>query len=123
VINQTIQLARENTTEYNHKVACIITDKRGNVISQGMNSNKSHPIQAKFAKLVGKEEKIYLHAEISALVKCHKEPHTIYVARITQAGNMGIAKPCLICQEAIRQAGVKFVVYTDDNDTVTRHEV
>ena len=123
MINRAIQIANENQTEYNQKVGCVITDKRGNVLSEGMNSNKSHPIQARFAKLVGKEEKIFLHAEISALVKCRGEPHTIYIARVTQAGHMGRAKPCTICEEAIRQSGIEFVVYTDDDEMVTRYEV
>lgn len=123
MINRAIQLAKENQTEYNQKVGCVITDKRGNIMSEGLNSSKSHPIQARFAKLVGLDEKIYLHAEISALVKCQGEPHTIYIARVTQAGYLGKAEPCPICEEAIRQSGAKFVVFTDDNNMVTRREI
>ena len=46
-----------------------IYDKRGNILSIGYNSyTKSHPYQAKLAALVDEPYKIYLHAEIQAIV-------------------------------------------------------
>ena len=48
----------------------MIYDRKGNVLSIGQNSYiKSHPLQAEHAKLTGNEDKIFLHAEIHAIVK------------------------------------------------------
>lgn len=79
-----------------------------------MNKLKTHPRQAHYAKQNGRNEKIYLHAEISALIKCREEPHTIYVGRIMKTGMAGMCKPCPICEQAIREAGAKYIVYTNE---------
>lgn len=100
-------------SDYSIRIGCVVTNKRGRIISQGFNQLKSHPKQARYAKLHGKCEKIFLHAEISALVRCREEPHTIYVGRIMKNGLPGMCKPCPICEAAIREAGVKYMIYTD----------
>ena len=96
------------------KVGALLIHKN-KVITQGVNQDtKSHPLQARLAEAVGLGEKIYLHAEISALVKCKSEVDTIVVARL--GGHSGDeirnAKPCKICELAIREAGIKNVYYT-----------
>ncbi len=51
-------------------VVATVYDKQGNVVSVGYNSYiKTHPLQAKLACRCGQPEKVYLHAEIAALVK------------------------------------------------------
>jgi tRNA(Arg) A34 adenosine deaminase TadA len=89
-------------------------DRKNKVISVGLNSyNKSHPIQAHFAKLAGLPEKEYLHSEIQALVRCKDRiPHKLTVERYDSEGNPAIAKPCPICAKAIKAYGVKMVEYT-----------
>jgi deoxycytidylate deaminase len=74
--------------------------------------DKTHPVQAKYAKRVGAHEAIYLHAEISALVRCRHKPHAIYIARVLRNGDVGYAKPCPICELAIKEAGIREVHYT-----------
>jgi len=102
-----------------HLVSAVITDSCGKIISKASNSyNKTHPLQAKHACKTSKPDKIYLHAEIAALVKCHKMPHTLYVFRFLRDGNMALAKPCPVCDLALREAGVKKVIYTSDSGLV-----
>jgi len=94
------------------RIGCVITNKHGRIISKGHNMMKTHPMQKRYAVKAGNEEAIYLHAEISALVKCREDPHTIYISRRMRNGSTGLAKPCPICQMAIEEAGIKNIVYT-----------
>ena len=98
------------------KVGALLLHKN-KVITQGVNQDtKSHPLQARLAEAAGLGEKIYLHAEISALVKCKSEVDTIVVARL--GGHSGDelrnAKPCPICALALKQAGIEHIYYTTD---------
>lgn len=88
--------------------------KHGTLISRSTNSyTKTHPLQAHFAKLSGKPNATYLHAELAALLKCGKrQPYSIHVERYKCDGTTGLAKPCSICERAIKAWGVKYVTYT-----------
>lgn len=123
MIKRAIELARDNPEE-KHKHACVIIDKKGNIISEGANTlSKSHPVQAHWAKKARKEKCIWLHAEIHALVKCHETPYALFVARIMRNGNIGMSKPCKICQAAIQTAGVQIVTYTTANGDTESYEL
>ena len=93
-----------------------IYDKRGVILSKGTNSySKTHPLQQTFAKRAGREEAIYLHAEIAALVKLRntkKKAHRIVVERYNHKGQPVNAKPCEICQLALETAGIKIIEHT-----------
>ena len=98
-----------------HEVAATIYDKRGRILSVGRNSYvKTHPFQARLAKRTGNPAKEYLHAEISALVRCRsvREPYRILVTRYGHGGIPRNARPCEICALAIREAGIKVVEHT-----------
>ena len=58
--------------------------------------------------------KIYLHAEIDAIVRCRclDQAHKMLILRYDRAGKPRLAKPCKICQSAIREAGIDHVEYT-----------
>lgn len=43
---------------------------------------------------------------------------TIYVARLTKSGSMGMAKPCERCQQLLLENGVCTVVFTEPNGVV-----
>lgn len=109
-----------NSSNGDFKVAAFLTDKQGNIISKGVNSyTKTHPMQAEYAEKSGHEEKIYLHAEIAALVKAKKKPYAIYIARKFKNEEFALAKPCPVCSLALKEAGVKKVVYTTDEGSIT----
>ncbi|NJO92161.1 MAG: hypothetical protein HC831_26735 [Chloroflexia bacterium] len=97
-----------------HKIVAKCLDSKGRVISVATNSyKKTHPIQAHFAKMVGHPERIYLHAEIRAILRAgDKQIHTIEVSRINSQGNLALAKPCPVCMAAIKAYGIKFVKWS-----------
>jgi len=98
-----------------YKITATVLDKRGKVLAVASNSyQKTHPYQFKLAKKVGFPDKIYLHAEISAIIKAQKVgvPYKIIIERYKANGEPANAKPCRVCEEAIKEAGIKFVEYT-----------
>lgn len=96
-----------------HRVTAIVYDKRGRVLSVGENSySKTHPEQARFALLAGEPLKQFLHAEVLALIRCKGKPYKIKVERMNRKGTLMLAKPCPICELAIKQAGIKFIEYS-----------
>lgn len=99
------------------RVAAVVTDKRGRILSIGQNSyTKTHPLQAHYAEKVNDPLAICLHAEISALSLLSdnekKKAHKIFVARVMKDGSTGLAAPCPICQAAIKDFNIKSVEYT-----------
>ncbi len=98
-----------------HNITAIIYDKRGRVLSIGKNSYiKTHPYQKELACKCGFPDRIFIHAEIQAILKCKnlENAHTIFVSRYSANGKPLNAKPCPICTEAIRLANIKIVKYT-----------
>lgn len=106
-----INMGRRQTQD----ITAVIYDKKGRVISVGKNSYvKTHPRQAKHANKVGLPEKIFLHAEMDAIIRCRDlgRAHKIVVTRITKKGRYGNAKPCPVCQSAIKEARIQNVEWT-----------
>lgn len=99
-----------------HTLTAKCFDKRGRLLSEAVNRyDKTHPVQAYFAKKVGHASKIYLHAEIHAILKAGgKEIHRIEISRYSKVGNQLLAKPCPVCMEAIRAYGIKEVSWSID---------
>lgn len=88
--------------------------KNGRVLAVAFNNyEKSHPIQHHFANLVGEPDKIFIHAEISAILKSGKNKiHRISVERYGNTGNPLPANPCKVCEAAIRAYGIIVVEHT-----------
>ena len=102
-----------STKKYN--LTAIIYDKKGSILSIGYNSYvKTHPLQALYAKNVGEPKKVFLHAEVDAIIKCKnpKKAHKIIVFRHNKDGSYGFAKPCNICVEALSKTNIKVIEYT-----------
>ena len=100
-----------------YHVISTIRDKRGRVLSVGYNSySRTHPLQAKLAEACGLPEKIYLHAEISSILKLKgkalQRAHSITVERYDSEGNPANASPCPICAKAIDAVGISVVHHT-----------
>ena len=106
------------------QIKSTIYDKRGRVLAIGTNSyTKSHPKQAKYAALAGREQAIYLHSEIAAIIKLKDKQslaHSIMIERYGRNGEELLAKPCEICSLALEMAGIEIVEYTgqygEDNE-------
>ena len=96
-------------------IKAIIYDKRGRVLSIGENSyQKTHPMQARHVESVGLPFKIFLHAEVHAILKCRdlKRAHKIAVFRFDSDGDPVNAHPCPVCMSAIREAGIGYIEFT-----------
>ena len=100
---------------------------RNRIVSVGINSMKSHPLQAKYSK---NEHAIFLHAEVAAIKNALREMDVddlskceLYIARVkkekpfTKKFVWGLSKPCAGCERAIAEFGLKRTIYTcDDGD-------
>jgi tRNA(Arg) A34 adenosine deaminase TadA len=97
-----------------HFILAKCYDKRGKLLSVGFNSyTKSHPLMKELAKEVGHPDQIYLHAEISAILRAKDHTiHRITVERYNARGLPAPAAPCPICQRAIKMFGIKIVEHT-----------
>lgn len=96
-------------------MTAIIYDKRGRVLSVGSNSYvKTHPMMAVHARRAGEPHKVFLHAEVAAIVRCKdlSKAHTMSIFRYLEDGSPASARPCTICCSAIKEAGIKFVEHT-----------
>lgn len=96
------------STHPQHKVSAIVV--RGNrIFSTGFNKIQSHPRSNSYDNM--------LHAEVSALIGLDYKTTkgaTIYVFREKKTGELGISKPCPNCEVAIRNAGIKKVIYSSE---------
>ncbi len=97
------------------EITAICYDKRGRILSIGRNSYiKTHPLQARLAKEVGQGNRIFLHAEMAAILKV-KDWSKIHKMTVVRLNNKGIpmnATPCEICQKAIQLANIRYVEHT-----------
>lgn len=97
--------------------------KRGEVVSVGVNRNKTHPLQKKYSK---NPDSIKLHAEIDSIVRSLRsievddfEKCDLYVCRVKWKGKKisklwGSSNPCRGCMKAIEAFNIQRVFYTLD---------
>ena len=99
-----------------HQITAMVRDRKGKVIGVGRNSYvKTHPLMQQAAEATKScSERIYLHAEVAALLKVRdwSKAHSIEVFRFTKDGKPALAKPCACCQFIINQTGIKEVIHT-----------
>lgn len=92
-----------------HIIKALIYNKKGRILSIGENCYlKTHPLQKKMAIAAGQPERIYLHAEIAALVKLKnwEKVFRIVITRFTADGKPANAKPCPCCMNLLNKLGV-----------------
>lgn len=95
------------------KITALAYDRRGKLLSLGTNSYiKTHPLAGYYGRKSGVPEKVFLHAELDALIKARGKVHRLVVTRYDAAGNPVNSKPCAACQLAIKDYGVKHVTHT-----------
>jgi hypothetical protein len=54
-----------------------------------------------------------LHAEVDLILRCDKVPEKIRVMRFMKDGTRTMARPCVHCQNFLKHAGVKTVMFTN----------
>lgn len=109
-----INIVCKESVKQRHVIKAYCYDKRGRLISSAENNyEKTHPLQAYFAKKVGHAERIYLHAEILAILKAKEIPiHKIKIERYGKRGTLLPSMPCPICMEAIKTFKITNIEYT-----------
>ncbi|EKD89679.1 MAG: hypothetical protein ACD_33C00008G0005 [uncultured bacterium] len=110
-----------------HSLIAIIRDKKGNILSIGKNlhlinnklSYKSHPYMRQLAFKENGEDskKIFLHAEIDAILKCDNinKAYEIQVFRYNKKEDFLCSKPCDICLSGIKKTNIKLVTFVDSD--------
>jgi deoxycytidylate deaminase len=100
--------------EKKYNLVAFLLDKKGEVLSVGVNKHKTHPYQAECAARAGDDERVFLHAEVDAIIKYRGEeiPYSILVLRLKKDGTLGLARPCDVCQIAIQEAGIQIIQYS-----------
>lgn len=105
------------------KVGCVVV-QNNSIISSGVSSSKTHPLQLKynvyrFGYSYNSKCIPSVHAEISALSKLvnHETNNDfsnlkVYVYRIRNKTDKGMARPCAACMALIKKLGIKTVVYS-----------
>lgn len=88
------------------RVGAVIV-RGGSVLGIGVNRYRNHP--SKVTSLEG----VSYHAEEVAIRRSGDVTNaTIYVARITRSGYIGMAMPCERCQELLYDNGVHTAIWT-----------
>lgn len=103
-----LELARANNNNGMNHNLCALTVNKNQVLSVGYNSRKTHTIMSSSRMKM-------LHAECDALLRCGDPTDAdIIVARLKWSGCPGMAKPCIVCQNILRRAGIRRVIFTLD---------
>lgn len=110
-LKQAKKIASTSTVKHKHGAVIV---SGGRVLSVGVNSAKNEGYVFPFAATWDRQ----IHAEEAALrgVKGKAEGATIYVARVNRMGMERMSKPCHSCQKALKDAGIRRVVYTIDSE-------
>ena len=102
------------------RLGAVLVSPKGHVVSKGYNSYKTHPLLSKHT------EWPYLCAETCALIRYGLDncmDHTLYVCRCGRNGGLRMAKPCEVCQWFIKEAGIKRVYYSIDDNSYGTMEI
>ena len=100
-------------------IVCVAVYKN-RVIEVGYNTNNTSPLQAEYNKYrdyILPPQKNGIHAEMSCLIKIKDmdidfSKVILYIYREDFNGNLAISRPCMACEHAIRDYGIKHVHYT-----------
>ena len=104
MLSAATQMASEHASGGRVRTVAVFTDKRYNVLSVAGNTyTKTHPQQSSWAERRGVPHKQCLHAEIRAAIMLAKSGKAgkakyLYIAAVSEAGNILLAKPCAVCQ-------------------------
>ena len=102
-------------------VGCIAV-YQGNIIGIGYNSNKTHPRQRYYNRFRSQDKSFVpkLHAEISCInsiqhLNINFPKVKLYVYRLRNDREHGLARPCPSCMAAIKDIGIRDIYYTTNS--------
>lgn len=102
------------------KIGAVLFGSRG-VVNAKHNSYKTHPMLTKYTNFP------FLHAETACILgegldHCHGLD--LIVVRLFNGSNsLALAKPCNVCQEVIKEAGLRNVYYSNNNGKIEKLEM
>ena len=102
------------------QIGAAIIDKFGDIVSVGLNKQKSHPRQMQYdvhRPIDTQDIPHFLHAEMDALIKAKRTDlvdASIYVYRENRANGFAMCRPCKACSAALKDAGIKKIFYTTE---------
>lgn len=116
---------------YKHTKTVSFLIYKGKVVSFGINSDKTSPLQNKYRlttklryveNFVDKE-----HSEINCLGKVHPKfsfnKCEIVIISKKRDGEFRLARPCDVCMACIKDLGIKKIYYTNRNQTFSFEKV
>ena len=114
---QTAKVISGMSTRRRFKIGAIVVYKN-KLISAGVNSDKSHPVQKSYDRWRGFRTHHSCHAEVRAILNSKMSNlagHELFVYRQTKDGRLGNARPCPACMKMIQDYGIKKIFYTTVN--------
>jgi len=106
-LNRAVKLAMKSKEKAKH--GCLIV-RGGSVQGFGVNVSRNIP------GIVHEIEALGVHAEIRALKGCTRTDDAVaYIARVNKHGQERQSRPCPACIDALKNAGIKRVIYTIDS--------
>jgi tRNA(Arg) A34 adenosine deaminase TadA len=119
-INQAAKMCILSTENYQIGAVLVCKNK---VVSVGYNTNRNSSLQFKYTYKRGYNPVLFytpIHAEISCLQKIKHldldmSKSIMYVCRLGRNGELRNSKPCVACMAAMRDFGVKYIVYSTHN--------
>lgn len=100
-----------------HKMAAIIV-KGGNILSWGVNRNRTHPRSKNYYQSI--------HAELDAIIGVPRESLSgskIYIIRVTRIGHLASSKPCVKCVALLSALGLKSMTYVSEDGKITKEHL
>ena len=98
-----------------HRLGAVVV-KGGRILATGFNELRPSSVT----------KTPTLHAEASAILKLLKKRKlhdlfgsSVYVARYTKGGKIGMARPCAHCYQLLQSVGVRDIYYTNDIGTTS----
>lgn len=106
-LNRALKIASQSTCRKKHGV---VVAKGRRVLAVAVNSYRNSP------RLIGLEQdQRSYHAEINALKQLDSSDLskcTLYSVRVSASGEAVMAKPCPPCMLAIKEAGIKEIIWS-----------
>lgn len=124
-LNKVIEISYALAGKHSSKQRCrhfsFIFD-RNRLVSIGMNSRKTHPMNLKFNYINKQKNSIRdfvgTHSELNAVIKLGSEDCrglTIVNTRINRKNEIDFSCPCNGCMDMIKKLDFKTIVYTTKN--------
>lgn len=113
LVNMAIKEAKRSKYLFRHGAVVV---NKGRLTARGFNQLKTNP------KLYRKYGYFSIHAECASLLRA-SSGDTLIVVRIRKNGNLTMSKPCEKCVKFAKDFGIKRIIYSDWDSTMTEIKI